>query len=165
MSGVDRRAGGAPRSELLRLVEWATETTTGERAELAFEPSTNAWAALSVSARECPGVTRCAIGEACFAERARAEAEAADVIVVNTHLYGLHLASGGVVLPEHDIVVFDEAHQLEEVISATAGIELSGGSFTALARAVKAIISDDRLIGDLDASAGQLNDALSVHHG
>src|SRR5438552_2763628 len=165
ISGVDPLADRAPRSELLRLIEWATETTTGERAELAFEPSTNAWAALSVSARECPGVTRCAIGEACFAERARADAAAADVIVVNTHLYGLHLATGGAVLPEHEIVVFDEAHQLEEVISATAGIELSGGSFVALARAVKAIIADDRLIADLESMSGQLNDALAPHHG
>src|SRR5256885_17155741 len=77
----------------------------------------------------------------------------------------MHLATDGAVLPEHDVVVFDEAHQLEEVISATAGIELSGGSFTALARSVKAIIADDRLIGDLEATAGQVTDALSAHHG
>ncbi len=121
-------------SELLRLIEWGTETATGDRAELAFEPSAAAWAALSVSARECPGASRCPVGEACFAERARAEAAEADVVVVNTHLYGMHLATGGGVLPEHDVVVFDEAHQLEEVISATAGIELSGGRFIALAR-------------------------------
>ena len=165
MTGVDPLADRAPRSELIRLIEWATETKTGERAELTFEPSTNAWAALSVSARECPGVSRCPIGEACFAERARAEAADADVVVVNTHLYGMHLATGGMVLPEHDIVVFDEAHQLEEVISSTAGIELTGGSFVALARAVKAIIADDRLIADLESTSGQLNDALSPHHG
>jgi len=165
ISGVDPLADRAPRSELLRLIEWGTETESGDRADLAFEPSTNAWAALSVSARECPGVTRCAIGEACFAERARADAADADVIVVNSYLYGMHLASDGAVLPEHDVVVFDEAHQLEEVISATAGIELSGGSFTALARAVKAIIADDRLIADLESTAGQLNDALTAHHG
>lgn len=165
MAGVDALADRAPRSELLRLIEWATETSSGERAELAFEPSTNAWAALSVSARECPGVSRCAIGEACFAERARATATEADVIVVNTHLYGLHLASGGAVLPEHEIVVFDEAHQLEEVISATAGIELAGGSFIALARAVRSIIADDRLVTDLESMSGQLTDALTLHHG
>ncbi|HEX4822264.1 MAG TPA: ATP-dependent DNA helicase [Acidimicrobiales bacterium] len=165
MVGVDPLADRAPRSELLRLIEWATESPTGERAELTFEPSTNAWTALSVSARECPGVTRCAIGEACFAERARAQAADADVIVVNTHLYGMHLATGGAVLPEHDLVVFDEAHQLEEVISATAGIELTGGSFVALARAVKALIADERLIADLEAMSGQLNDALMPHHG
>ena len=165
IAGVDPLADRAPRAELLRLIEWATETTTGDRADLAFEPSVNAWTALSVSARECPGATRCAIGEACFAERARADAAGADVVVVNTHLYGMHLATGGAVLPEHDVVIFDEAHQLEEVISATAGIELSGTSFVALARAVKAIIADDRLVGDLEASGGQLNDALSAHHG
>jgi ATP-dependent DNA helicase DinG len=165
ISGVDPLADRAPRSELLRLIEWGTESPTGDRAELVFEPSTNAWAALSVSARECPGVKRCPIGEACFAERARAEAAEADVVVVNTYLYGMHLSHGKAVLPEHDIVIFDEAHQLEEVISSTAGIELSGGSFVALARAVKAIIADDRLVADLEASAGQLNDALIAHHG
>ena len=85
--------------------------------------------------------------------------------MVNTHLYGMHLASDGAVLPEHDVVVFDEAHQLEEVISATAGFEFSGGSFTQLARTVKALIADDRLIADLEASAGQLTDALTEHHG
>jgi ATP-dependent DNA helicase DinG len=165
ISGVDPLADRAPRAELLGLIEWGTETESGDRADLAFEPSSNAWAALSVSARECPGVTRCAIGEACFAERARADAAEADVIVVNTYLYGMHLATDGAVLPEHDVVIFDEAHQLEEVISATAGIELSGSSFTALSRAVKAIIADDNLTADLEASSGQLNDALTAHHG
>jgi ATP-dependent DNA helicase DinG len=165
ISGVDPLADRAPRSELLRLIEWGTETESGDRADLAFEPSSNAWAALSVSARECPGVSRCAIGEACFAERARADAAEADVIVVNSYLYGMHLATDGAVLPEHDVVVFDEAHQLEEVISATAGVELSGSSFVSLSRAVKAIIADDRLIADLEATAGQLTDALAAHHG
>jgi ATP-dependent DNA helicase DinG len=165
MAGVDPLADRAPRSELLRLIEWATETDTGDRADLTFEPSTAAWAALSVSARECPGASRCPVGEACFTERARAAAATADVLVVNTHLYGMHLATGGGVLPEHDVVVFDEAHQLEEVISATAGIELSGGSFVGLARAAKSIVADDRLIGDLEATAGQVTDALAEHNG
>jgi len=105
------------------------------------------------------------MGEACFAARARAEAAAADVIVVNTHLYGMHLATGGGVLPEHDIVVFDEAHQLEEVISATAGIEVSVASFVALARVKKSIVADERLVADLEASGGQLDDALAEHNG
>ncbi|HEX2381745.1 MAG TPA: ATP-dependent DNA helicase [Acidimicrobiales bacterium] len=165
MAGVDPLADRAPRSELLRLIEWGTETDTGDRADLTFEPSTAAWAALSVSARECPGASRCPVGEACFTERARAAAATADVLVVNTHLYGMHLATGGGVLPEHDVVVFDEAHQLEEVISATAGIELSGGSFVGLARAAKSIVADDRLIGDLEATAGQVTDALAEHNG
>jgi ATP-dependent DNA helicase DinG len=165
MAGVDPLADRAPRSELLRLIQWGTETSTGDRADLAFEPSVAAWSALSVSARECPGASRCPMGDACFTERARAQAAEADVLVVNTHLYGMHLAADGGVLPEHDVVVFDEAHQLEEVISATAGIELSGGSFIGLARAAKSIVADERLIGDLEATAGQLNEALTEHNG
>jgi ATP-dependent DNA helicase DinG len=165
MTGVDPLADRAPRSELLRLIQWGTETATGDRADLTFEPSAAAWTALSVSSRECPGASRCPVGAACFTERARAEAAEADVLVVNTHLFGMHLAAGGGVLPEHEVVVFDEAHQLEEVISSTAGIELSGGSFIALARAAKSIVADERLIGDLEATAGQLNDALAEHNG
>jgi ATP-dependent DNA helicase DinG len=157
---LDGDAERAPRNELIKLVEWATTAATGDRAELAFEPSPRAWAALSVSARDCPGAARCPVGEACFAERARAQASESDVVVVNHHLYGLHLASGGAVLPDHDLVVIDEAHQLEETISATAGLEISGGSFTALARTARALIADDRISGDLEATGVQLTDAL-----
>ena len=87
-----------------------------------------------MSSEECPGATRCPLGEPCFAEVARRRAQAADLVVVNTHLYGLHLAGGEALLPEHDVVIFDEAHQLEDVISATAGLSLGAGRFSALAR-------------------------------
>ncbi|MEO7555622.1 MAG: ATP-dependent DNA helicase [Acidimicrobiales bacterium] len=157
---LDGDAERAPRAELIDLVEWATTAATGDRAELPVEPSARAWAALSTSARDCPGALRCPAGDACFAERARAVASEADVIVVNLHLYGLHLASGGMVLPDHDLVVIDEAHQLEEVISATAGVELGGASFTALARAARSLIADDRISRDLDATAAQVTEAL-----
>lgn len=162
---LDEDAERAPRDELIRIIEWATKAETGDRAELPFEPAQRSWAALSISARDCPGATRCPVGDACFAERARAAAAEADIVVVNTHLYGLDLAAGGAILPDHDLVVIDEAHQLEDVISATAGLELSGGTFSALARTVRALVADDRLVGDLDASAAQLSDALADLHG
>src|SRR5665213_3929537 len=88
------------------LVRWAGDSTTGDRAELPFEPHFRAWAMVSTTARECPGAFRCPSGRDCFAEDARARAAESDVIVVNTHLYGAHLASGGAVLPEHQVVVF-----------------------------------------------------------
>ncbi len=158
---VDPDAERAPRHEIVTLVEWAThDTTSGDRAELTFEPTDRAWAAVSTSARECPGAARCPVGEACFAERARTAAAAADVIVVNLHLYGVHLASGQVVLPDHDVVIIDEAHQLEEIISATSGIDLGPGSFVNLSRTTRSLIVDDRLAGDLEATASQLGDAL-----
>ena len=108
-------------------MRWAEDTTTGDRAELPFEPHFRAWAMVSTTARECPGAFRCPSGRDCFAEDARARAAEADVIVVNTHLYGAHLASGGAVLPEHQVVVFDEAHEVEDVMTDSLGLEVGPG--------------------------------------
>ena len=108
------RLGG----QLRRLIAWAETSPTGDRAELDFEPNPRAWAALSVSARECPGAFRCPRAPICFAEQARERAAAADVVVVNTHLYATHVASDGAVLPEHDVVVLDEAHAVEDIMTA-----------------------------------------------
>jgi ATP-dependent DNA helicase DinG len=153
------------RAEVLKLVEWATTTSDGDRAGLEVEPSPRAWGAVSVSADECPGASRCPMGEACFAERARAAAAEADVLVVNTHLYGTHLAAGAGVLPDHEVVVFDEAHQLEDVVSATAGFEVGAGRFTAVARAARAVLADRALPDEAEGAAGQLAAALAAHDG
>jgi ATP-dependent DNA helicase DinG len=151
--------------DLVELTVWAAETETGDRAELPREPSAAAWAAVSVGPRECPGAAKCPHGHDCFAERARAEAAKADVIVVNLHLYGLDLAAGGGILPEHDVVVIDEAHQLEDTISATAGVELGAGRFGSLAAAVGAIVADPDLLAALDRSAAAIDAELGEHLG
>ncbi len=163
--GLDGLAERAPAEELASLADWAATTTTGDRAELEREPSPAAWRAVSVSARECPGATRCPKGDECFAERARDRAAEADVVVVNTHLYGLHLAGGGALLPDHDVAVIDEAHQLEDTISATSGLELSAGRFRALARTVGAIVADDALVSGLEGAGVTLVRALGEHQG
>ncbi len=85
---------GGLADQVRQLVRWADDTTTGDRAELPFEPHFRAWAMVSTTARECPGAFRCPSGRECFAEEARSRAAEADVVVVNTHLYGAHLASG-----------------------------------------------------------------------
>jgi ATP-dependent DNA helicase DinG len=82
---------------------------------------------------ECPGAARCPQGAGCFAEAAIARARDADVIVTNHHLYGLHLASGRRILPEHDVVVFDEAHKLEGALSSAFGVDIGAGRLNALA--------------------------------
>ncbi len=146
--------------QLDAIVEWAAETETGDRAELEIEPSAAAWGALSVSSDACPGASRCPSGDSCFAEAARSAAADADLIVVNTHLYGLHLASDGAILPEHDVVVIDEAHQLEDIISATAGVELSAGRFSDLSRRAAGIIADDELAAKIAEAGDDLDDAL-----
>ena len=61
------------------------------------------------------------------------------VVVVNTHLYGIHVASGGAILPEHEVVIFDEAHQLEDTLTATVGVTISASRATTLATAMKSI--------------------------
>ncbi len=145
---------------LVTVLEWAEGTDVGDRAELAVEPRPVVWDAVSVGSDECPGAAKCPQGETCFAERARQRAAEADVIVVNTHLYGTHLAAGGVVLPPHDLVVIDEAHRLEEVISSTAGTELTPGRVSAAAYAIGRVIVDDALVTDLLAIAARLGDVL-----
>ncbi|MBA3655276.1 MAG: ATP-dependent DNA helicase [Actinobacteria bacterium] len=123
--------------QVVRLVEWARTTASGDRADLPFEPTPRAWSSVSVSAMECPGVLKCPSGDECFAEAARLKAEAADVVVVNTHLYGAHLASGRNVIPPHEVVIFDEAHELEDIASSSLGLELTAGRFRALAFAIR----------------------------
>ncbi|HEX4868673.1 MAG TPA: ATP-dependent DNA helicase [Acidimicrobiales bacterium] len=161
--GLDGVAQRAPADELLALARWSATTQTGDRAELDVEPSDRAWAAVSVSARECPGASRCPSGGVCFAEGARLRANEADVVVVNLHLYGLDLAAGGMILPEHDVVVVDEAHQLEEIVSATSGVDLTGGRFTDLARRTRGVIADDQIAAGVDDAGRMLTEALRPH--
>jgi ATP-dependent DNA helicase DinG len=151
--------------EIKRLAEWSGTSPTGDMAELDWTPSDNAWRAVSVGSDECPGADRCPLGEPCFAEQARHRAAAADVIVVNTHLYGLNVASGGAILPEHDVVVFDEAHVLEDIMSDTVGVEIAPGRFTVLSGIVRRIIEDPALIGSIAEIAESLRDALGAHVG
>ena len=148
-------------ADLQELAEWAETTPTGDRAELAKEPSAATWAAVSTGSDECPGAAKCPRGEDCFAEDARHAAAAADVIVVNTHLYGTNIAAGGAVLPDHELVIFDEAHQLEDTVSETCGAELTAGRFTALAHVVGGIIEDEAIKEGLLGAGDRLGLALA----
>ena len=156
---ADGRPGGLV-AEVRRLVAWSQTSGTGDRADLTFEPSDRAWNMLSVGPRECPGAFNCPSGGSCFAEAARDRAAAADVVVVNTHLYGAHLASGGAVLPEHEVVVFDESHELEEVMTSSLGVEVTPGRFRALMTAARPLV--DARDAELLDSLGAAGDLLGV---
>jgi ATP-dependent DNA helicase DinG len=141
-TGPASSGGGAPGSgglrtslaaQVVRLVEWSSTTPTGDRAELDFEPHPTAWSAVSVTGDECPGAHRCPSGADCFTERARANAGIADVVIVNLHLLGADLRSGGAVLPEHGALVVDEAHELEDVLAACLGVDVSPGRLRGIA--------------------------------
>jgi ATP-dependent DNA helicase DinG len=153
------------RDELARILRWAMRSPSGDRADLPFEPSARTWGAVSVATEECPGAARCPMGEHCFADRALHQAGEADVIVVNTHLYGVHMATGGFLLPEHDVVVFDEAHELEDITAATLGLTLGAGRFRALARTVRGVLADADLPGQVDDAGSLVERALLPHRG
>ena len=151
--------------EVTELATWSATTQTGDRAELTKEPSVAAWSAVSVSAGECPGASKCPIGEACFAEKARQRASTADVVVVNTHLYAQHVRTGGYVLPDHDIVIFDEAHEVEDIVADGLGIEISSGRFSFLAGRARQVIADfDAAVNLVDVGT-RLDRALEGHSG
>src|SRR5581483_8053185 len=115
---------------------WLDETGTGDRAELEVEPSEALWAELAVGPDRCSG-RRCPFVSACFAEAARQRAAEADLVIVNHALYFAHVASGGGVLPEHDAVVFDEAHRLEESAASWLGGRVSRALLRRLANDIE----------------------------
>ena len=156
--------GGDVGRQLLAAIAWARTSETGDRAELDFEPSPRVWAQLSTTSTDCPGAMRCPCGESCFAEKARRRAEEAAVVIVNTHLYGAHLASGGHVLPDHDLVVFDEAHELEDIATDALGTEITPGRFRGLAAVARGVAHGPSVDG-LGSAAELVEGALPAWRG
>jgi ATP-dependent DNA helicase DinG len=183
--GSSARGGlGALGREVLRLVAWASgskdasnkdasggkkstgdqKAVSGDRAELAWEPSEAAWAQVSTGWRECPGAAQCPSGGECFAEAARRHAGEADVVVVNTHLYATSLSiKEAELLPPHDLVVFDEAHELEDIVSAAFGFDLSQARLVALARSARALVANASVANEMEEGATLLGGALRPH--
>ena len=152
--------------QVKRLHEWAEQTTTGDRDELVPGVPEAAWRQVSVSAQECIGQHRCKFGSRCFAERAREEAAKAHIVVTNHALLAIDATSGLDVLPEHAMVIIDEAHDLvDRVTSATTG-ELSGPAVEAAARRSVRLI-DTEAQGSPDVADGlrQAATALSLDLG
>ena len=145
-----------------RLGEWAESTETGDRADAPGAVSDAVWSQVSVDPGECPGAANCHAGDACFAEAARDRAEAAEIVVVNTHLYAAHLASGGNVLPHHTAVVFDEAHTLEDTFAGAFGVRLTPFRVRRAAARARAAGGDAEMIRRLDRAADTLDTALGA---
>jgi ATP-dependent DNA helicase DinG len=115
-----------------RLLPWISTTATGDRAELDEEPPTALWSELAVGPDRCLG-RRCPRVQTCFAESARQQAARADLVIANHALYFADLAlregsDGARVLPEHDAVIFDEAHKLEETAASWLGARVTVGA-------------------------------------
>ncbi|MFD3511188.1 ATP-dependent DNA helicase [Nocardia sp. NPDC058666] len=145
--------------EVQRLNEWASDTETGDRDELAPGVTDRAWRQVSVGSRECLGKSRCQFGQDCFAEKARAESAQADVVVTNHALLAIDAISGIQVLPEHDVVVIDEAHELVDRVTGVATAELAATAITAAARRCTKLI-DEREVDRLEGAAEAFHEAL-----
>lgn len=175
-----RGAQSALAKEVWELVEWAKrqagaggrgggepgsgEPGSGDRAQLSFEPSDLAWSQVSTGWRECPGAAECPSGGGCFVELARKKAAEADVVVVNTHLYATSLAlEEAAILPDHDLVVFDEAHELEDIASAAFGFEIGGARLGGVARLARPLGVAPGAVSGIEDIASSLAGVLRAH--
>ncbi|MFP5023290.1 ATP-dependent DNA helicase [Pseudonocardia phyllosphaerae] len=137
-----------------RIHEWASDTETGDRDELVPGVPDAAWRQVSVTARECLGASRCPSGDDCFAEKARAEAGRADIVVTNHALLAIDAMGEAQVLPEHDVVVVDEAHELVDRVTGAATAELTAGTVSAAARRCGKLVDQDLADGLAESGEG-----------
>ena len=171
------RDGGERLGEQVRrLRAWAEETDTGDRDSLETPVSDRAWRQVSVSGSHCLG-SSCPMVSSCFAEHSRELAREVDLVVTNHALLAIDAFDGHGIIPDHDVVVFDEAHSLTgSVTTAVTDVltpslvrgtvrDLRGLGVAATAlddageelREALSLVSDGRVIGDLPE---QLADAV-----
>ena len=119
---------GTMGSEVLKLRAWAEQQAEnggpGDR-DSAPKHTDRLWRQVSVNHRECLGATRCPFAEECFAERAKEKAAQASVVVTNHSLLAIDAIEGVPMIPEYDVVVIDEAHELTARVTQAATDELT----------------------------------------
>ncbi len=150
-------------SQYHTIAEWEKTTETGDRAEIDDLPETSQlWAKLDARSDACLGQS-CPDYERCFITEMRRKAAESDVIIVNHHLFFADLAikqqagsaPDGGVLPDAGIVIFDEAHELEDVASSYFGISLSNIRFEELARDLETMLRAKQALNSSITSAAQ----------
>jgi ATP-dependent DNA helicase DinG len=147
-------------ADLQIIREWERHTETGDRAEIKTLPeNSTAWSKLDARRELCTG-SKCPQFQRCFLTEMHRRALESDIIIVNHHLFFADLAvreeSDGI-LPEYHAVIFDEAHELEDVAGQYFGISISNYQFQELARDVGALalrkefgsVEIDRALGSL----------------
>jgi DNA polymerase-3 subunit epsilon len=117
----------------LKVLVWLHETATGDRSELRLQgPEEVFWTRIASDPLDCVGL-HCR-EEDCFVHRARAEAERADLVIVNHALLMADATTGGSLLPRYDHLVVDEAHHLEDASTQSLRCEVDGPGLDALLR-------------------------------
>jgi ATP-dependent DNA helicase DinG len=144
-----------------RLHQWAASTDTGDRDELVPGVPDGAWRQVAVTARECLGVHRCPFGIQCFSERARRMAAESDVVVTNHALLAIDTLGEGGILPEHRVVIVDEAHELVDRVTSVASGELSAYTIDFAVRRTGRL-ADEAEIGRLSEAGNALTPLLAT---
>jgi ATP-dependent DNA helicase DinG len=150
-------SGSALGAHVKRLHEWADRTTTGDRDELVPGVPDMAWRQASVAARECIGSGKCGFGATCFSEKARKQAANADIVVTNHALLAIDALGEGI-LPEHRVVIVDEAHELVDRVTAVASGELSATGIEIAVRRSGKLAGESEVarVSDAGAALGPL---------
>ncbi|MFW0181358.1 ATP-dependent DNA helicase [Rothia sp. P5766] len=144
--------------EVVRLRSWAQTTETGDRDELLPGVSDRAWRQVSVKASECLG-KKCPLVEECFSENARTRAADADIVITNHALLAINAFEGAAVLPDHDIAIIDEAHELADRVTGAVTGSLSPANITKVSRSLKRHTDADHRA--LEQAALALDDSLN----
>ncbi|MFT3662957.1 MAG: ATP-dependent DNA helicase [Gordonia sp. (in: high G+C Gram-positive bacteria)] len=127
--------------DITRIREWVGDTETGDRDDLTPGVDNRSWRQVSVTSRECIGAAACEFGDDCFAEGARRRAAEADVVVTNHAMLAIDAMSPANILPEHKVVVIDEAHELVDRITSVSTEEVSAAGVTYVSRRAGKLIS------------------------
>jgi len=141
-----RLAATAQEEAALDLVDWAVDSGTGSRLDAPPGTRDDVWDVVSTSGEDCPGQKGCSFFKRCFAERAKEQAQDVDLVVTNHHLLLLELElrqaseSPGVMLPEVDVVVIDEAHRLADHAADLYGVTVTGARVSRAGAAADGII-------------------------
>ncbi|HET8765965.1 MAG TPA: ATP-dependent DNA helicase, partial [Pedococcus sp.] len=146
---VDRAASRLGQ-EVVRLREWAEVTESGDRDELVPGVSERAWRQVSVSAHECMG-GKCPMIAECFVERSREAAKECDVIVTNHSFMAIDSFEGRQMLPEHDLLVVDEGHELVDRVTSTVTDEITANSVAAAAKRASRLAESTEAVDDAAA--------------
>jgi ATP-dependent DNA helicase DinG len=116
--------------QLKRIGLWSRRTTDGSRSDLSFQPLPGVWDLVESDSGNCLG-RQCPDHPQCFYYKARRQVFGADILVVNHALFFSDLAlrrQGASLLPDYKVVIFDEAHTLEDVAADHLGVQLTRGS-------------------------------------
>jgi len=145
--------------DAVRIRDWASSTTTGDKDELSPAPDDRAWRSLSVTPHECLGAQKCPYAADCFAELARERAKHVDVVVTNHAMLAIDALSEATLLPEHDVVIIDEGHELADRATGAVTDELTPAMVERAARRAHKY-AGDREADLLDEAAAALTRAL-----